>query len=923
MNLSLSKNSDSNFTIPSHLKFAGFLLYGNAKFDFTHLEALGFDLNNLKEFYFLSLDSDLTDFSSLNESFSCFKLSFESGKQSNSPVPLENIVWVEDDELEFKNRNLFFVNVSLVLFSKLPYTSETEYNPLKNGFLSLEKLPNDLNNEVVIALKAHSSNLDSDETSCSVTYSDPFEPVKNPYAQFYPTYSLGFGFDSRGRKHALVVSGEHEDYHLCLRVLLQTNVALPVEEFEQEDLNKMILNKVNDQLLRLTTSLEKDPSCLTCYVSTQHNNDDELLFKHEQEEVTNSEKRESNPSRSGGKKSSGKGKGGKTTQKSSQTTKKTPPKKTLFSFLPSLEFSGSAYTLNFDSKTGCLSLSVNKDSKEYDASKNKTSVNLVFKYLMSSTNSSQDHVPHGGAAVELFNYLSGSKFSFNGFLEDNEHDSLRLKLVYNPYEFVDRTILISPHLSGNLFPPWISPKKSSVYLVIGNYQYYHYTQCGTNDTGWGCCYRSIQLVCSWYLLRFCTPKLVPSHSVIQQVLKDNDLSHKDLKIGSSTWIGTVESGYFLNWYLGYTYKTLYLNDVSEFRNYNMVIADHLKNEGSPVIVGAGAYAYVILGICIENEGGEVAYLISDPHYTGDDSVKNVLSKGGIGWKKIEFLSKASDGRFINLCLPHSPARDFVRSVFSDVAKNYDLMNDLMSVGIHRIWKEILVQEVISSLKLSHRHLCKDYFSDDFVPDNLIVDILDLAGGTGDVGIRISQLSKDLKFQDSNGFVLHDALKITPKVVICDPSEEMMKLGREKADRVGVKDLTWEVAEAEKLPFKDRSFDIITLAFGLRNFSDRKAGLSECFRVLKPGGRLLVLEFSHCENELFSVLYKTYSENVIPLLGSIVAKNEQAYDYLVDSIKKFPNQQELAEMFKSTGFIHVSYRNLTGGIVCIHSGFKKL
>ncbi|XP_953438.1 methyltransferase, putative [Theileria annulata] len=286
----------------------------------------------------------------------------------------------------------------------------------------------------------------------------------------------------------------------------------------------------------------------------------------------------------------------------------------------------------------------------------------------------------------------------------------------------------------------------------------------------------------------------------------------------------------------------------------------------------------------------------------------------------------------------SPTKEFVRSVFSDVAKNYDLMNDLMSVGIHRFWKEVLVQEVISSLKMTHRHLSKDYFSNDFVPDiinifgvkivyihldDMVVDILDLAGGTGDIGIRIAELSKNLKFEDSNGFVLYDSLKITPKIVVCDPSEEMTKLGQEKSEKAGVQGLSWVNAEAEKLPFEDCSFDIITIGFGVRNFSDRNAGLSECYRVLKPGGRLLILEFSHCENELLSVLYKTYSDKLIPFLGSVVAKNEEAYDYLVDSIRKFPNQQEVAEILKSLGFLHVSYRNLTGGIVCIHSGFRKL
>ncbi|EAN32160.2 ubiE/COQ5 methyltransferase family protein [Theileria parva strain Muguga] len=271
----------------------------------------------------------------------------------------------------------------------------------------------------------------------------------------------------------------------------------------------------------------------------------------------------------------------------------------------------------------------------------------------------------------------------------------------------------------------------------------------------------------------------------------------------------------------------------------------------------------------------------------------------------------------------SPTKEFVRSVFSDVAKNYDLMNDLMSVGIHRIWKEVLVQEVISSLKMTYRHLSKDYFTDDFLPDDMVVDILDLAGGTGDIGIRIAQLSNNLKFEDSNGFVLYDTLKITPKIVICDPSDEMTKLGQEKSEKAGVKDISWVNAEAEKLPFDDCSFDIITVGFGVRNFSDRTAGLSECYRVLKPGGRLLILEFSHCENELLNVLYKTYSDKLIPFLGSVVAKNEEAYDYLVDSIRKFPNQQELAEILKSLGFLHVSYRNLTAGIVCIHSAFRKL
>lgn len=267
--------------------------------------------------------------------------------------------------------------------------------------------------------------------------------------------------------------------------------------------------------------------------------------------------------------------------------------------------------------------------------------------------------------------------------------------------------------------------------------------------------------------------------------------------------------------------------------------------------------------------------------------------------------------------------EFIRSVFSNVARKYDLMNDLMSLGIHRCWKDIFVKEAVSPLASINNEIAKAYFEGKPYNGQHVVQILDLAGGTGDIAFRILEREKGMHVLDSSGFVVHNSgLRARADVTVMDPSVEMTDVGERYAAQLGLSDrIKWINAPAEKMPLADDTCDIITVAFGVRNFSDRVAGLKECFRVLKPGGRLLILEFSHCESDLLKALYESYSNFLIPTLGKYMANDESAYQYLIDSIRNFPNQQELADMLTKIGYDYVAYRNLTGGIVAIHSAFK--
>jgi demethylmenaquinone methyltransferase / 2-methoxy-6-polyprenyl-1,4-benzoquinol methylase len=224
----------------------------------------------------------------------------------------------------------------------------------------------------------------------------------------------------------------------------------------------------------------------------------------------------------------------------------------------------------------------------------------------------------------------------------------------------------------------------------------------------------------------------------------------------------------------------------------------------------------------------------------------------------------------------------VRTVFDSVAPRYDLMNDLMSGGAHRLWKAALI---------------------DWLRPTAQMHLLDVAGGTGDVAFG---------FRKAGG----------AKVTICDINEQMVSHGRDRAvDRGLLQGIDWCVGDAEHLPMPDRSVDAYTIAFGLRNVTDPQNALFEACRVLKPGGRFLCLEFSHVVLPWLAQLYDRYSFSVLPQLGHWIGKDREAYQYLAESIRKFPPQEELASMMQNSGLELVSWRNLTGGVVAIHSGWR--
>ena len=226
----------------------------------------------------------------------------------------------------------------------------------------------------------------------------------------------------------------------------------------------------------------------------------------------------------------------------------------------------------------------------------------------------------------------------------------------------------------------------------------------------------------------------------------------------------------------------------------------------------------------------------------------------------------------------------VRDVFRRVASRYDLMNDLMSGGIHRLWKEALL---------------------DWLAPRRGMHLLDLAGGTGDVAMRF------LNRLDGDG-----------RVTLADINDAMLGVGRDRAMDAGwLTEIDWLAADAMALPFPDCSFDAVTIAFGIRNVTRIDQALAEARRVLRPGGRFLCLEFSKVVLPVLGQLYDTYSFNLVPLLGRYVAKDEASYRYLVESIRKFPDQQAFAALMKDAGLEQVRFRNLSGGIAAIHSGWR--
>jgi demethylmenaquinone methyltransferase/2-methoxy-6-polyprenyl-1,4-benzoquinol methylase len=225
----------------------------------------------------------------------------------------------------------------------------------------------------------------------------------------------------------------------------------------------------------------------------------------------------------------------------------------------------------------------------------------------------------------------------------------------------------------------------------------------------------------------------------------------------------------------------------------------------------------------------------------------------------------------------------VRGVFSSVASKYDVMNDVMSLGIHRIWKDAMM---------------------DWLAPRAGQQLLDVAGGTGDISFRF--------------------LKRAPSAhaTVFDMTQGMLDAGRTRAEAENMSDqLDWICGDAMKLPFADNSFDVYTISFGIRNVTRPQEALNEAYRVLKPGGRLMVLEFSQIPNPAMQWAYDRYSFNVIPPMGKLIANDADSYQYLVESIRKFPNQETFLGMVKDAGFANAKYRNLSMGIACLHSGWK--
>ena len=242
------------------------------------------------------------------------------------------------------------------------------------------------------------------------------------------------------------------------------------------------------------------------------------------------------------------------------------------------------------------------------------------------------------------------------------------------------------------------------------------------------------------------------------------------------------------------------------------------------------------------------------------------ASANFGFRNVEATAKAS----------------MVREVFSSVAGRYDLMNDLMSGGMHRLWKNDFVARIN-------------------VPASAA--ILDLAGGTGDIAVRLKN-------------------KTGASVTICDINEAMLNVGRDRQfDKGEAKDLRWVCGNAEHLPVPDASLDVITIAFGLRNVTDIPQALRDAYRALKPGGQFLCLEFSEVVIPMLAKLYDKYSFTLIPKIGELVTKDRDSYQYLVESIRMFPKQEELKRMMETAGFERVTYDNLSMGVVAIHRGWK--
>ncbi|XP_071448179.1 2-methoxy-6-polyprenyl-1,4-benzoquinol methylase, mitochondrial [Hetaerina americana] len=290
------------------------------------------------------------------------------------------------------------------------------------------------------------------------------------------------------------------------------------------------------------------------------------------------------------------------------------------------------------------------------------------------------------------------------------------------------------------------------------------------------------------------------------------------------------------------------------------------------------------------------------HLLGRDRTRRLLVLSSRSYCQQKVQTENRETHFGFQTVKEEEKEQKVHDVFETVAESYDNMNDAMSFGIHRIWKDIFMQRLSPTLDTR---------------------LLDVAGGTGDISFRFLNYQRVLDKEKLSTVDLESSLKIDAgKVTVCDINEAMLAVGKKRAEKLGYeKEIQWIHGNAEKLPLESETFDAYTIAFGIRNVTHIDKVLEEAYRVLRPGGRFMCLEFSQVSNALLRRIYDEYSMQVIPAMGVIIAGAWEPYQYLVESIRKFPNQEDFKRMIQSAGFSEVAYENLSCGVVAIHSGFK--